>query len=184
MPMKLNVGLSKKIGQANYGSLGASCHVEIELDSALLQHDLEAFHRQVRAAYTACRQAVTDELARCRQQAPAGTRPLAEARVSHAATCGNDSVPDTNNRITSQNGNGAGGNGHTASEKQLGYINQLARQIRGLGVRRVDEVASRMFNKPLSAIGSLEASSLIDTLKAIKEGRISVDDLLGAGAAS
>jgi len=180
--MKLNIGLSKKVGQPDYGSLGASCHVEVELDSTLLQQDLDAFQQRVRGAYIACHQAVEDELARHRQQTRTATRPPVEAPVSHSATSGNGSGPAANNRITSQNGNGT--NGHVASEKQLSYINQLARQIRGLGVRRVDEVSLRMFNKPSGAISSLEASSLIDTLKAVKEGQIAVDDLLGAGAAS
>ena len=45
MPLKLNVGLSKKIGLPDFGSLGASCHVEVELDGALLRTDLDGFHK-------------------------------------------------------------------------------------------------------------------------------------------
>src|SRR5687767_219737 len=47
MPLTLNVGLTKKMGLPDYGSLGASCHVEVELDGSLLQCDLDGFHRHV-----------------------------------------------------------------------------------------------------------------------------------------
>ena len=33
MPMKLNVGVSRKVGLPDYGSVGASCNLELELDS-------------------------------------------------------------------------------------------------------------------------------------------------------
>ena len=54
MPMTLNVGLSKKIGQPNYGSLGCSCNVQVELPANLVFDDPETFHRQVKNAYLAC----------------------------------------------------------------------------------------------------------------------------------
>jgi hypothetical protein len=67
MPLKLSVGLTKKVGMPNYGSLGASCHVEVELAGSILQHDSDRFQRHVRNAFSACRRAVMDELARPRR---------------------------------------------------------------------------------------------------------------------
>lgn len=64
MPLTLGVGLTKKTGLPNYGSVGASCHIEVELDGSLLQGDLETFHRHVRNAFWSCREAVQQELAR------------------------------------------------------------------------------------------------------------------------
>ena len=54
MPLTLNVNVSKKIGQPDYGSLGASCRVEVELDAGLITGDLDLFQQRVRQAYAAC----------------------------------------------------------------------------------------------------------------------------------
>ncbi len=54
MPLKLTVGLSKKVGLPNYGSLGATCGVDVEFHSQALHADPEAFGRQVRDAFAAC----------------------------------------------------------------------------------------------------------------------------------
>jgi hypothetical protein len=145
MPLKLNVGLSKKLGLPDYGSLGASCHVEVELDASLIQNDLDTFHRHVKNAYVACSQAVNDELAR--QSATSQTEAPAPPQTS-------------SQRPSGQNGNGSSGgtNGHHASQKQVDYIKQLARQVKGLGVRRLETLAERMFGKPLAGLTSFEAT--------------------------
>jgi len=63
MPTKVSVGLSRKAGLPNYGSIGASCHVELELDAKILESDPERFRLQVKRAYAACRDSVESELA-------------------------------------------------------------------------------------------------------------------------
>jgi len=61
--LRLNVGTNRKIGQPDFGSAGASCNLELELDTGLFQ-DLDGLQQVVRRAYAACHQAVNDELAR------------------------------------------------------------------------------------------------------------------------
>lgn len=63
MTMKINVGLSRKIGQPNFGSLGASCHVDIELDAQTLHDDPQRLRAKVREAFGVCKQSVEAELA-------------------------------------------------------------------------------------------------------------------------
>ena len=64
MPMKLMIALAKKVGLPRYGSLGATCGVELE--SPDLGDDPDGFRRRVRAAFLACTRAVEAELARHR----------------------------------------------------------------------------------------------------------------------
>ena len=49
MPMKLMIALAKKVGLPRYGSLGATCGVELE--SPDLGEDPDGFRRRVRAAF-------------------------------------------------------------------------------------------------------------------------------------
>jgi hypothetical protein len=71
MGLKLNVGISRKVGQPDFGSLGATCNLELELDGTLLERDPPALQARIREAYQAAQQAVQDELARLTGQAPA-----------------------------------------------------------------------------------------------------------------
>lgn len=67
MPLKLTVGLSRKVGLPGYGSLGAACGVEVELDGGLMTADPGAFRERARAAFDACARAVAEELDRRRE---------------------------------------------------------------------------------------------------------------------
>lgn len=79
--LKLNVVLSKKVGLPDYGSIGALCSVETEMNNGVLQHDPDGFQQQARQAYAACAQAVNDELAR--QQGQSASPPVTNGHTAN-----------------------------------------------------------------------------------------------------
>ena len=174
MPLKTTVGLCKKLGLPDYGSLGATCHVEFELDAEHVQQDLDTFHQQVQAAFVACRQAVQDELARqqATQPAPAiNQQPSALVSATPARPSGNGPAPKN-----------AATNGHGVSQKQIAYLTQLARRIPDLGATGLDHLAQQRHGKTVLSLTSLEASALIDVLKAIRSGEVELASLLEGAA--
>ena len=175
MPLKLNIGLCRKIGQPDFGSVGATCNVELEIDQGLLEHDLESFHAKVNGAYVACSQAINDELAR--QQGPSASP--APATSSNGNGNGHGSQQAYNGGNGS--GDGSNGRGRHVTDKQLAYVRQLAGQIDALGTRRLDPLANRLYGKTATELSSFEGSQLIDALKEIKAGRTALPaDLDGA----
>ena len=61
MPMTVNVGLSRKVGQANYGSRGANVNLQLELEGSLVQRPQE-LQAHIRQLFTLVRGAVDEEL--------------------------------------------------------------------------------------------------------------------------
>jgi hypothetical protein len=59
--MKLNVGASKKVGEANYGSRGASVNIEMELDSGLIAEP-NKLREKIRQLFTLVRSSLAEEL--------------------------------------------------------------------------------------------------------------------------
>jgi hypothetical protein len=85
--LKLHAGVSKKVGLPGFSSASASCTIEAELDSSLLQ-DREGFQIVVQRAYQSCEQAVQDQIARLTGDTPEVTQPqeVVEVRTSPAIT--------------------------------------------------------------------------------------------------
>lgn len=199
MPLKVNVGLSKKLGLPKYGSLGAACHVELELASELLSSDVATFQRHVRNAYIACRQAVEDELAHHRNgvgddnsrdaRQPDSRAIRSSCEMPDRSSLSRGRPDQTRHSRNSDQANELGPDddsaptrGRLASPKQHEYIRRLANGTRGVGIRRLSPIALRMFGKPLAELSSFEASSLIDALKATKAGEIDVEAALERAA--
>ena len=70
MAAKLSVGLQKKLGLPGYSSIGATCHVEFEVETSLMESNLEGFHQKVQNVYSACQQAINEQLARYQSTPP------------------------------------------------------------------------------------------------------------------
>jgi len=150
MAVKLSVGLQKKVGLPDYGSLGASCHVEFEIDRSLLDSDLDGFHQKVRGAFAACQQAVSDQLSR------------QQSDQSASNGSGHNGNGHGGNGHGYSNGNGHRGNSRPATASQARAIRAIA------GRQRVDlrQLLGDRFNVDRPEDLSIsDASSLIDELK-------------------
>ncbi len=154
MSLKLNVGVMRKVGQPDYGSVGASCNLELEIDTGLLERDLDGFHARVRDAYVAVHQAVHDELARLHA-------PVATPHDSPASPIRHSSNGHTSNGHAEHQPAGRSRPRKPATENQVRAIRSIAgRQhadldglLRDLGVQRPEDLSLR------------QASELIDMLK-------------------
>jgi hypothetical protein len=61
MPLKLNIALSRKIGEPNYGSRGATVGLEMEVDSSLLDQPRQ-LHERIARLFRLAKQSVDREL--------------------------------------------------------------------------------------------------------------------------
>ena len=150
MPLTVNVGLSKKVGLSDYGSLGASCHVEVELESSLVFSDLDGFHQKVKQAFVACSQAFSDELHR---------------QQSASSPAGSAASPQVN-------GNGQPGHGPATGQRHSEVRKATASQVRAIeaiaGKLQLDLakwLEQRYGLRLASELSITQASESIDALK-------------------
>ena len=59
--LKVNVGLSRKVGESNYGSRGATVNLEIELDGSLAAQP-DQLHDRIRQLFRLAKSSIDEEL--------------------------------------------------------------------------------------------------------------------------
>ena len=169
MPMTVKVGLAKKVGQPDFGSLGASCNIELELDGSLLFHDLDGLQEKVRAAYVACRQAVNVELA---SQTQATEQPSSNtANGTNGHTAANRQSAQSTSESGSQRTNGSqparNGKRRAATTSQVRALHAIATRQ---GFNLTDRLRDQFQLYRAEDLSISEASRLIDDLNATSAG--------------
>ena len=157
--LKLHAGVSKKVGLPGFSSASASCTIEAELDSSLL-NDTAGFQIVVQRAYQSCEQAVQDQIARLtseNQPEPTQHQPPEIVEVRTAPTITGASV----NRLSSpQFTNQPSPRPATASQ---------VKAIRAIAARRKIDLVAVLREKfgltTADELGIRQASNLIDELK-------------------
>ena len=136
MPLKLNVGLSKKVGEANYGSRGAIVNFDVEIEASLIQEP-EQLREKIRYLFGLAKTAVEEEL-------------------------NGQPKPNNNGHHTSSNGSHKTTKGRPATGSQVRAIHAIAiRNGIDLDQYILDQYGVRKVND--LSIG--HASDLIDFLK-------------------
>jgi hypothetical protein len=177
MPVKISLGLNKKVGLPNYSSLGANCQVECELDNAVVQEGPERFQAEAERLFDLCREAVEEELARetatnGKPYAAANGFKTAGGRPAHS--CASEASHDVACPPASESELADIG----LTERQLKFIQDLATQIHGLGIRRLPALVAIQFDKNLTELTSVEASRLIGLLRQVRSGSLRLEPLL------
>ena len=170
MSVKLNIGLSRKVGEASFGSRGASINLEVELDNGVL-NDPGQLRNRVQDLYMLARQSVDEELQRPAEAGPSEPSHAngnGQRRITHAANAnGHTNGHATNGRVTNGHGN-HNGNGHgrievaRATQSQIRAIFAISKR-QGLDPHTV--ISERYRVHKMDELTIREASALIDDLK-------------------
>jgi len=162
--LKLHAGVSKKVGLPGFSSASASCTIEAELDSSLL-NDTEGFQIVVQRAYQSCEQAVQDQIARLTSDASEVNQPqeVVEVRTSPAISGA---------RITTTNRAEQPVTNSAVFRDQPSPRPATASQVRAIRAicsrRKIDLVGllrERFGLTTADELGIRQASNLIDELK-------------------
>jgi hypothetical protein len=152
MPIRVNVGLSRKVGEPNYGSRGASVNIEAELDTALVS-DPARLKDHLKHLFGLVRNALAEELNNHTSQQPAPapktTTPNGSAATPRHVTSGTPPAQRSGTRMAT-----------AAQAKALWAISRQS----GIDLRTVLREQFSV-GRP-EELSMSQASALIDDLKA------------------
>jgi hypothetical protein len=151
--IKLNAGFSRKVGEPNYGSRGASVNVELELESNLIG-DPDALLDRIKGLYDIARRAVEAEL------------------YVGPATHNGDAAHGDRRPTSDRSMNGPDGNGRSSVRPATASQARAIRAICDRSRVNADQAASQRFGvRTVEELTLPEASTLIDELKANADSR-------------
>jgi len=135
--IRLNVGLSRKVGQANFGSKGGSVNLEIELADL----DNNKLRESIHKLFSLAKQSLEDELGTEGQDAQ--EKPVVQVSVQQSGQTLQEA-------ITAQ--------GRQATAKQLSFLQNLARTQR----RNLEQECEQAYQTLPERLTSKQASQLIE----------------------
>jgi len=151
MPLKLNIGLSRKMGEANYGSRGASLNVELEVDSSLVGEPAKLQER-IRQLFGLVRTSLTEEL----------NGNNGKAAIAQSSNQETRSRPTTGNGQPTNQPNGSRGKGRPSTQSQIKAIFGISRRQR---LELAPFLQERFHVNRPDDLTIQEASQVIDQLK-------------------
>jgi hypothetical protein len=163
--LKLHAGVSKKVGLPGFSSASASCTIEAELDSSLLQ-DHEGFQAVVQRAYQSCEKAVQDQIARLTHDSPdePHTQPQEVIEVRTSPAIGGARITTNGAELLTTNRAAF----RDAPSPRPATASQV-RALRAIAARRkidlVGVLRERFGLTTADELGIRQASNLIDELK-------------------
>lgn len=153
--LKLNCGFSRKVGEANYGSRGASVNLELEIATETAR-DADGLQERIRRLFALAKKAVDDEL-----NGSADIEQPAARQPGRAANGGNASPPG--DRVASPPPSDSG---PAATNKQVKLIMDLGR-ARKMAMSAIERLCQDACGAgDVYSLTKRQASAVIDRLKA------------------
>jgi hypothetical protein len=157
--LKLNAGFSRKVGEPNYGSRGASVNVELEVESSLIG-DADGLMSRIRRLFEIARQSVDSELASGASDTDRGPA----SRDGHNGGQRGNQCPGARNTSDNRDQH----NVRYATSSQVRAIQAICNRQNIDAMRLASE---RFRVEDLEELTLQEASTLIDQLKNQPAGR-------------